>query len=96
MNYESCIPLRTRSASVWIVKFDDGNQQLLVTSTKLSVLAVINIVKASDSNKKFTISSVDVGLFNLDKTIPVEHSYTSDAREINQDMYVTIADEEER
>lgn len=90
MDYKLCLPLKTTPSLVWEIRFFNGKRQLLITATEFLAPKIVEMIKLRNPGKKFAISSVDVGVFNLDKKCPVDHSYSSDGRQLNQDMQVSI------
>lgn len=93
--------IKTKVSSVWKVKYGDGSMQLLVLNTGFVTEEVVRFVKVHHPHTPFVVSAVDVGVFNLRKTIPIENSYQTDGRSMNQDEeivednimpYITIRD----
>lgn len=90
MDYKLCLPLRIHPALVWEIEFNDGRKKLLITATEFLAPRIVELIKLQHPGKKFVVSNVNVGTFNLDKNCPVDHSYKSDARQLDQDMQVSI------
>jgi hypothetical protein len=82
--------IKTRISSAWEVKYSDGSMQLLILDTGFVIEKVICFVKAHHPKKSFVVSAIDVGVFNLRKTNPVENSYQADGRSMNQDEEIVI------
>ena len=90
MNYENCVVIRTSVSVSWLIKFGDGRQKLLIVDKGLTVLNIIDMIKVRNPNKKFSIQTITVGEFNLDRKVPTDHSFCLDGRSVNQDMDVKI------
>jgi hypothetical protein len=83
-------PIKTRISSAWEVKYSDGSKQLLVLDTKFTIIEVMRFIKVYHPKKKFAVSAIDVGVFNLNDTVPIENSYKTDARSMNQDGEIEL------
>ena len=89
--YEECSEIMPRPASIWLIEYEDGNKQLSVWHQSADILTVTHWIKLSQAKgRKFTVGMIDVGLFNLDKLTPVENSYSSDGRKINDEAYMVF------
>ena len=90
MQYDQCFPIRTYESLVWEVTYEHGKRQLIVTCKEFNIPKIVELIKIISPNTKFTVGSVTVGTFNLNTTDPIEHSYSGDARMVNQDMEVSV------
>lgn len=89
-------PIRTRISSAWEVKYSNGSRQLLVLATEFTTEEVVKFLKVHHPKRKFSVSAIDVGIFNLRDTKPVENSYKVDCRSMNQDGEITLDFDKER
>jgi hypothetical protein len=91
--YNKCKPIEGRVSSVWLVYFSDGREQLQVWHKDAKVEEIVEHVKMHDK-QQFLVGQIDVGEFNLDPETPISHSYSSDGRQVNQDMEMVHMEEE--
>lgn len=77
-----------RLASVWLVE-SGRTKKLLVLDKEFTIERVVEMLKAHGA-RRFVVSIVDVGEFNLDQDKPIENSYSSDGRGVDQDMNIVL------
>lgn len=82
--------IRTKVSSSWKIKYDDGSIQLAIVDTGFTIEEVVDFIKVHHPKQKFVVSAVNVGIFNLRTTNPVENSYQSDGRSMTQNKEITI------
>jgi hypothetical protein len=87
--YNECTPIKGRLSTAWIVKFSRGKHLLLVYHKSAKIEDVVDFVRLNYMGK-FTVGEIDCGTFNLDSQHPIDHSYSSDSRQVNQNVEVII------
>ena len=92
MKYQDSLPIYPyHGETVWMVNYDDGERTVLIVDKSLSVPEIIEIVKRS--TRKFSISSISVGEYRLDKNNPILNMYQYDARMVDQDLNIFLEKE---
>lgn len=84
--YEDVLPIKAYSSSIWLVKFEQGQQLLQVWHNKAKIEDIAAAMNVQFPGTKFTVTAISVGAFWLHH---VEHSY-SNGRMINQSMEAVI------
>lgn len=87
MKYTEVPPIKSRLSTIWMVEFESGKKELHVWHRETKIEDVVNAVRVFHPHEKFTVSMIDVGIFNI---LSVQNSYTPDGRKVNQDMEVKI------
>lgn len=84
--------IETRHSSVWLAKFSDGSQRLLVLSKEFTIPGVVEFLRSHGKINgwpdEFRVVPVDVGIFLLDRDKGIHNMYLPDARYLDQDMNV--------
>jgi hypothetical protein len=85
--YKDALPIKTFNSSVWLVKFEQGQQLLQVWHKEAKIEDIVIAVKMEfATGPKFTVSAVDVGSFWLHST----KTSLTNGRMVNQDMEVVV------
>ena len=75
-----CRDIEPQLATVWLVKFGDGETQLCVWHKDAEITEICHSVSTHNPGRTFKVSSVDVGEFKISEVI---NSYHSDGRSLN-------------
>lgn len=92
MDYKDCVPLRTVECITWLIEeiVPEGacaNKYILCTDPSFTVQQVIDYVKTHKLMRKFTIMTINVGLFELAGKFDY---YTRDARKVNHNLEIVF------
>lgn len=80
------VPIESRPCSAWIVEFRDGKKLLTLWAKDATITDIVRHYNAMHPGQQFQVTPVDVGEF----TVSTEHSYSHDARRVDQDGYVLL------
>ena len=82
--YKDTAPIHPYQTTVWMVEFEGGAKQLNVCHKDIKIEDVVEAVKLKHKDIRFTVATVDEGIFCLYQT----GMCASRGRRLNQDMEV--------
>lgn len=90
--YDQVAPIEPRPCCLWLVDIPEADtKKLVAVATDMPLEEVYNFIKGMPSMQiykhEFFIKAIDVGDFHVEAQI---YSYSSDGREVDQDMNVVL------
>lgn len=87
---ENCAPVEPRLCTAWEVEFATGEKRLSLWYKEAKIEDVIGLHQALFPDDRFKVSTIDVGSFLIDPSDTHLHSYSHDARRVDNEMNVSL------
>lgn len=88
--YKDVLPIESYQSTAWLIEFISGRKQIAIWHKDAQIEDIVKATKIQNPGKKFTISVVDVGVFDI--TMIVNCMFND--RKLNQNMRVVILNDD--